>query len=108
MISPSMTYRVDFNALPWSSPMPGVREKRHRVGDRVLRLVEYADSMAPHFCSKGHVGHIVLGVLEIEFKGQTLTFQTGDALFIPPGDEHAHRAVAKTPVVTALFVEDAT
>jgi quercetin dioxygenase-like cupin family protein len=103
-----MPYLVSFDSLSWTSPMPGVREKRHQVGNRVLRLVEYADSMEPHWCSKGHVGHIVLGVLEIEFKGQTLTFQTGDALFIPPGAEHAHRAVAKTPVVTALFVEDAT
>jgi quercetin dioxygenase-like cupin family protein len=103
-----MPYLIPFDSLPWTSPMTGVREKRHQVGARVLRLVEYADSMAPHFCSKGHVGHIVEGVLEIEFKGETVTFRTGDALFIPPGDEHAHRAVAKTPVVTALFVEDAT
>ena len=102
-----MDYLISFDALPWASPMPGVREKRHQVGTRVLRLVEYTDGMAPHWCSKGHVGHIVEGTLEIEFKGQKVTFKTGDALFIPPGDEHAHRAVPKTAVVTALFVEDA-
>jgi quercetin dioxygenase-like cupin family protein len=102
-----MDYLVPFDALPWEAPLPGVREKRHRVGNRVLRLVEYGQGMQPHWCSKGHVGHIVQGVLEIEFQGQVVSLRTGDALFIPPGDEHAHRALAKTPVVTALFVEDA-
>jgi len=102
-----MNYLVDFDLLPWTSPMPGVREKRHQVDARVLRLVEYGQTMAPHWCTKGHVGHIVEGVLAIEFAEQTVTFRTGDAVFIPPGDEHAHRAVPKSPVATALFVEDA-
>ena len=86
--------------------MAGVRHKLHRVGDRVLRWVEYSPDMAPHWCSKGHIGHIVEGSLEIEFRGSTEVFSQGDALFIPAGPEHAHRAVVMSGPVTALFVED--
>jgi hypothetical protein len=102
-----MNYRVDLAALPWESPIAGVRHKLHRVDSRVLRLVEYSREMLPHWCQKGHVGHIVEGALEIEFRTGTQRFETGDAVFIPPGEEHAHRAVVLTDFVTALFVEDA-
>ena len=102
-----MNYRVDLAALAWESPVAGVRHKLHRVDARVLRLVEYSREMAPHWCQKGHVGHIVEGALEIEFQTGKLRFEGGDAVFIPPGEEHAHRAVVLTAVVTALFVEDA-
>ncbi|MDD9946456.1 MAG: cupin domain-containing protein [Myxococcales bacterium] len=63
--------------------------------------------MAPHWCAKGHIGHIVEGTLEIEFRGTTEVFSQGDALFIPAGPEHAHRAVVISGPVTALFFEDA-
>ena len=101
-----MNYVVNFDAEPWHSPMPGVREKRHVDGNRMLRLVEYSRDMPPHWCTKGHVGHIVDGVLALEFADQVVTVSTGEYLFIPNGSEHAHRAVAKTLTVTALFVED--
>lgn len=87
--------------------MPGVRHKIYRVESRVLRLVQYSRDMLPHWCDRGHIGHIVEGQLRIEFKTGIEDFAPGDALFIPTGPEHAHRAVPNTPVVTALFVEDA-
>jgi len=62
--------------------------------------------MAPHWCAKGHVGHIVDGILELEFADRVVTAATGDVLFIPGGPEHTHRA--KTATVTALFIEDTT
>jgi len=101
-----MKYRVQFDSIPWDSPMQGVRHKVHRVDGRVLRLVEYSTSMPPHGCSKGHVGHIVEGRLEIAFRSGTEVFGPGDGVFIPGGAEHEHRAVPLTPTVTALFVED--
>lgn len=86
--------------------MPGVRHKIHSVDGRVLRFVEYSRDMIPHWCSKGHIGHIVQGRMEIEFKNGVQIFGTGDAVFIPSGPEHSHRAIPLSPVVTALFVED--
>lgn len=103
-----MDYLVKFDALPWRSPIPGVREKRINAGERSLRLVEYSRSMDPHWCVKGHIGHIIDGILEIEFTNQKITAEAGDALFIPAGAEHAHRAIVRTAIATALFVEDTT
>jgi ethanolamine utilization protein EutQ (cupin superfamily) len=101
-----MDYLVDFEALSWETPMPGVREKRCRRDGRVVRLVEYSAAMAPHWCEKGHIGQIIDGVLELEFSSHVVTAKTGDTLLIPPGPAHAHRAVVRTASVTALFVEE--
>jgi len=101
-----MNYLVHLDALPWESPAPGIRHKLYRCDSRVLRLVEYSRQMVPHWCSKGHIGHIVDGSLEIEFGTGTYRFEVGDGVFIPPGPEHAHRAVVLTSSATALFVED--
>ena len=100
-------YLVNFTGLPWESPAPGIRHKLHRVDARVLRLVEYSREMVPHWCIKGHVGQIVAGSLEIEFGSGTQRFEAGNWLFIPPGPEHAHRALVLGSVAIALFVEDA-
>jgi ethanolamine utilization protein EutQ (cupin superfamily) len=100
-----LPYRVDFEALPWTTPMEGVRCKSVSEGDRRLRLVEYSASMAPHFCEKGHVGYILEGKIEIELEKETLVFQAGDGVFIPDGPEHRHRARTLTKTVTAVFVE---
>lgn len=97
--------RVDFGALPWTSPMAGVRCKIHAEGDRRLRLVEYASAMPPHWCAKGHFGCILDGEFEIEFERGTVVYRPGDGVFIPDGPEHRHRARTLTDTVTALFVE---
>jgi len=101
-----MNYRVHFASMHWEMPALGIRQKVHRVGTRALRLVEYSETMPPHWCTAGHVGHIVEGELQIEFKNGIERFRAGDALFIPAGSPHAHRAVPLTPTVVALFVED--
>jgi hypothetical protein len=49
-------YRVDFEAVSWEVPMPGMRFKACRHGDTQLRLVEYTPEMEPHWCEKGHIG----------------------------------------------------
>ena len=100
-------YRVDFDSLDWASPMPGVRHKIVRQGDRVLRLVEYDRSMAPHWCEKGHIGCILDGRFEIEFADGTIIFEAGDGVLIPDGHDHRHRARALSDVVRALFIQDA-
>jgi quercetin dioxygenase-like cupin family protein len=100
-------YRIDFDAAEWESPMPGVRNKAVRHGSQLLRLVEYGNDVAPHWCEKGHVGMILEGRMEIEFDSGTHVFQAGDGVFIPGGTAHRHRATALTEVVRAVFVEEA-
>ena len=103
----AIPYSVDFDAIEWSSPIAGVRQKAYRAEGRVLRLVEYSRDMAPHWCSKEHFGMILEGRFEIEFSGATLVFESGAGVFIPGGDVHRHRARTLTDTVRALFVETA-
>jgi quercetin dioxygenase-like cupin family protein len=97
--------KIDFSALEWESPIPGVRHKIAVEGDVKLRLVEYTPEMAPHWCSVGHVGQILDGVFEIEFDSGTQVFHSGDGVMIPSGEEHRHKARAQSDVVQAIFVE---
>ena len=100
-------YRVDFAALEWESPIPGVRPKIVIDHGIKLRLVEYSPEMAPHWCSVGHVGQIIAGTFEIEFDDGIRVFEAGDGILIPSGDEHRHRARALSDVVRVIFVEKA-
>jgi mannose-6-phosphate isomerase-like protein (cupin superfamily) len=102
-----MAYLVRFDSIRWDSPIRGIRQKVHRDGNRVLRLVEYSADMTPHWCSKGHVGHVVDGKIEITFRDRIDVFGPGDGVFIPSGPEHEHRGVPLTPTVTLWFVEEA-
>lgn len=72
----------------------------------MLRLVEYSDEVAPHWCAKGHIGIILDGRFEIEFQDGKRIFEPGDGVFIPGGDTHKHRATALSKVVKAVFIED--
>lgn len=106
-MTPPNAYQIDFDALEWESPIPGVRHKIAARGPTILRLVEYSREMAPHWCQKGHVGYILEGRFEIEFADGTRVFEPGDGVFIPSGEKHKHKARVLTEVVTAVFVEEA-
>jgi len=99
-------YKVDFGALPWESPMPGLRCKIAKHGDRRLRLVEYSRELAAHWCENGHIGYMLEGRFEIEFESVVLTFEPGDGIFIPPGPDHSHKGRVLTDTVRVIFVEE--
>ena len=98
--------KVAFEALPWRSPMEGMRVKEHRHAGRCARLVEYTPRMAPHWCERGHLGYVLEGRLEVSFAGEAVVFEPGDGVAIPAGPEHRHLARALTDVVRIIFVED--
>ncbi len=104
----SMTdYKIDFESIPWHSPLEGMRARACESDGRQLRVVEYAKEMAPHWCDKGHIGYILEGRFEIRFgNGQVDTFEPGDGVFIPSGPDHKHMGKALTDVVRVVFVED--
>jgi len=99
-------YRVDFDGIPWETPMPGIRFKVNKQGRRQLRLVEYTRDMPPHWCEKGHYGCVLEGQFEIKFTDKIEVFNPGDGVFIPAGAEHKHMGKALTEVVRVIFVED--
>jgi hypothetical protein len=58
------SFKVDFDALDWQSPLPGARFKIHRGGSRQIRLVEFtSEFVEPHWCEKDHVGMVPSGAL---------------------------------------------
>lgn len=101
-----MNYRIDFESLPWESPIEGMRQKVVTDAGKKLRLVEYTQAMPPHWCPKGHYGYILKGRFEVEFDNTTEIYEEGDGVFIPDGEEHRHRAKVLSDVVKVVFVED--
>ncbi len=100
-------HRVDFESLPWESPAPGVRFKKHQDNGRQLRLVEFTkEFVEPDWCVKGHTGYVLEGVITVDFHGKDMVFVAGDGLFIPPGNEHGHKARPVTDAVTLVLVDE--
>ena len=99
-------HKIGVESKDWESPIPGVRQKTALQGPKRVRFVEYSREMEPHWCEAGHYGYVLDGVLEIEFDDETDVFESGDAVLIPHGPEHRHRARVLTDTVRVVFVED--
>lgn len=102
-----VAFRVDFESLEWESLLPGARAKVYREGSKQLRLVEFtSEFVEPHWCEKGHIGFVVSGTLEVDFRGQIVRYAEGSGIFIPSGSSSGHKARSVTPVVRLVLVED--
>ena len=100
-------YRIDFDSIPWETPAAGVRFKGYTQNGKRLRLVEFAkEFIEPDWCPNGHTGLILEGQMESAFDGEVITVGPGDGVFIPPGEEHKHKARVLTDKVKAILVED--
>lgn len=98
---------ISFDALPWESPLPGVRFKAYREGAKQIRLLEFSSEFVePVWCEKGHVGLVLEGTLEVDFSGRVVVYPQGSGIFIPAGAAAAHKARSITPVVRLVLVED--
>ncbi len=100
-------YKMDFGSKPWETPAVGVKFKSYQQGGRKLRLVEFTkEFVEPGWCTKGHIGYILQGQMEIDFDGKKVVFCPGDGIFIPAGEEHKHKGKVLTDVVEVILVED--
>ncbi len=100
-------YKIDFESMRWESPMAGVRFKAYEQGGRKLRLAEFGrEFVEPDWCTKGHIGCILEGQMEIDFDGEVMVFGPGDGIFIPAGEEHRHKAKVLTDPVKVVLVEN--
>ncbi len=100
-------YRIDFESMEWESPAVGVRFKVYEQNGKKLRLVEFAkEFVEPDWCTKGHIGYILEGEMEIDFDGKKEVFGPGDGVFIQAGEKHKHKARVLTDTVKAILVED--
>ena len=100
-----MQYKIDFKRLNWEVPFGGIRHKYLDQDGIRLRLVEYDQSMPPHWCEKPHYGIVLEGIFEIEFDHERIRYVEGDGLFLPAGREHRHKARVITDKVVIFFVE---
>ena len=99
-------YKIDFESMAWETPADGVRFKAYQQGGRKLRLVEFSKEFVEPGCTKGHVGYILEGQIEIDFDGEVIVFGPGDGLFIPAGEKHKHKGKVLTDIVKVILVED--
>ena len=105
MIPMTVEYKACFAEIKWDSPMAGVRHKCVDLGDSRVRLVEYSSEMPPHWCDKGHQGYVIEGEMEIEFENTRAVYGPGDAILIPDGPEHKHRARVASGRALVFMVE---
>ena len=100
-------YRIDFKAMTWETPAPGIRFKAYRQGARKLRLAEFTKRFVEaDWCTKGHIGYILEGQMDVDFAGEIVKFGAGDGLVIPAGEEHKHKAKIVSDRVRMFLVED--
>lgn len=100
---------IKFADIRWHSPAPGVREKKHTGAKHSLRLLEFSHGFVEKdWCTKGHIGFVLEGILRIDFDGQLQVFEAGDGLWIEAGHAQKHKAVlaAGEKVLLLLFEEN--
>ena len=84
-----------------------MRYKAATEGGKQIRLVEFTKKFVePDWCTKGHIGYILEGQLEINFNGNISIYNTDDALCIPEGENHKHKAKTISNIVNIFLVEE--
>ncbi len=100
-------YRIDCGSMEWEVPADGVRFKAYEKDRKKLRLVEFGkEFVEPDWCTKGHIGYILEGQMEIDFDGKKEVLGPSDGLFIPAGEKHKHKGRVLTDKVKAILVEN--
>ena len=99
-------YLVDFESLNWESGGKGARFKSYEHGGTRVRLIEFTQELEhPHWCSNGHIVHVLEGRLEIAFENSVETYEPGHVVFIPDGEKHRHIPKPLSSVVRLLSIE---
>lgn len=79
---------VNFNSIQWQSTILEARSKVYQQDGKQIRLVEFTDKFVElDWCEKGHVGYVLDGTLEVDFKGRVVVYYQGSGIFIPSGVE---------------------
>jgi quercetin dioxygenase-like cupin family protein len=100
-------YKIDFTAVPWKTPADGVREKTVERNDKRLRLIEFSKGFVEKdWCLSSHIGYVLDGKLDINFNGTSVSYNSGDAIFIPEGEKHKHKAHIVADTVTVFAVDN--
>lgn len=96
-----------FELVEWVEEAPGVRARPLTVAGSRWAIVEYAAGAGrSEWCTEGHHGFVLDGVIRYEFDDGTepLSIATGQGFFLPAGQ--AHRGRNHHPETARLFVID--
>ncbi|HBN30827.1 MAG: cupin domain-containing protein [Rhodobacterales bacterium] len=99
-------HKIKFDDLDWIDVGDSMKYKRYQQGDAQIRLVQWGrDMLHEAWCFKGHYGYVIEGVAEIAYSGQTETYEAGDVIFIPDGQDYQHRPKVLSETFTFFSVE---
>ncbi len=100
-------YKILFQEIPWEYPLAGARFKAYGEERKKLRPVEFTDELIePDWCKKGHLGYVLSGKMEINFDGKIISYEAGDGIYIPPGENHKHMVTVASGTVRLILVEE--
>lgn len=99
--------RIALDALPWETPLPHLRTKAvERDGVRFRIMVFEAGFEEPDWCRRPHRGLLLEGRLAIAFPDRAeVLLEAGDALDIPAGEAHRHKARPLTPTARLYLID---
>lgn len=97
---------LSFEKVPWETPSMGVQQKVISVDDhQKMRLVRFTEEFVEDdWCTKGHLGYIVKGEMNIAFSDSILHYKAGDGLHIKQGLPHKAQ-VEKGKLVELILFE---
>jgi len=101
----NIPYQIQFDKIPWESPVEGVRHKFVDYNGQRIRLVEYTQDLPPHWCEKGHCGYLLSGSMAIEYPDTEIVYRAGDGILIPDGPEHEHKGRVLSEKALVFFIE---
>ena len=99
-------YLVEFDSIDWELIAEGVAEKCIVQNNQKLRLVEFSSGFfEENWCSKGHIGYVLSGQMNLHFRDEIVHFKLGNALWIEAGiaNEHKMRLIDNQTVCLLLF-----
>jgi quercetin dioxygenase-like cupin family protein len=100
-------YKLDFANILWEISPTGSRSKAFEIGGKKVRIVEIKrEDEHAEWCQTGHIGFVMSGELEIEFRDETVKFKEGDGLAIPAGEDSEHRPRAISDKALLFLVEE--
>lgn len=86
--------QIIFSKIPWEHPAPGVSQKVSSDGNKRLRLLRFDHNFVEeNWCTEGHLGYVLAGEMLINFNGNIRKFNSGDGLWIEPGEEGKHKVI---------------
>lgn len=92
--------------MDWESSPLSSRFKAFENEGKKARLVEIIKGAEADWCQTGHIGYVIEGELEIEFKDETLDYKKGDGIFIAAGETEEHKPRPISERVVLFLVEE--